>query len=130
MLLDRTSPQAEAPTQDRQESTPRLAASVSAQNLAGPRVSVPQEPDRYRRAEVRTVGELLEALKGLDPETPFVWKTEGHFRVTQRAELSLVAGDWQPTKPGKWGPAPDGEPIHAVALTPGKLWPDEPARKS
>lgn len=44
MLLDRTSPQAEAPTQDRQESTPRLAASVSAQNLAGPGCPCPRNP--------------------------------------------------------------------------------------
>jgi len=124
MSLDRDQ-QREAHAQTRQADTTRLAASVSGQNLDAPRVAVPLEPESFRRGEVRTVGELLEALKGIPPETPFVWKTEGHFRVTQRTEVSLVAGEWQPTKPGKWGPAPDGDAIYAVALTPGKLWPEE-----
>lgn len=104
------------PGQDRPGAAPRLAATASAVALDGPRVAALVEPRLARATEVATVGELMEALKGLDPSTPFVRTTEGHFPVTHQAAVSLVVGGAQPTKPGKWGPEPDGEPIQAVAL--------------
>ena len=90
----------------------------------GPLPSPQQRP--HLGITAKTVGELAATLNQLDPSTPFVHITDGHYCVTQKAQVYLNTYEAPLTKvgkteDGKTGVVPEGTTVYAAQLGVGKL---------